>query len=305
MGSTRSILEQMDIHMSESMGLRDPRTARPALSPVPDVKDLGRRPAAGFGRVSVEAIIPDPAQPRTQFEEEAITRLAESLRAQGQLHPIHVRWSEESQKWVIISGERRWRACRQAGLATVDCYFHERPLTGPNILELQLIENLLREDLRPVEEARAFQTLIERNGWTGKQLADALHLPASKVSRALALLSLPADLQAQVDDGTLPARTAYELTKVDDEHKRRELARHSAAGTLTAAQAARTVRRRQPHAAKRTPGVKQIFYTDDGWTVTVSNAVSDKATSTYHHVEQALLVALEEVQLRIASNIRL
>ena len=78
-----------------------------------------------------------------------------------------------------------------------------------------------------------------------KQLAAALRLPASKVSRALALLSLPADLQTQVDDGTLPARTAYELSKVADDRARREMARLSSAGTLTAAQVASKVRRRR------------------------------------------------------------
>lgn len=303
--STRNILEQLDAHVVESMGHRDPLTVRPLLSPVPDPKDVSRRPATGFGRISVAEVIPDPAQPRTEFDEEAITRLAESIRDKGQLHPIHVRWSEEAQKWVIISGERRWRACQQAGLATVDCYFHEQPLAGPRILELQLIENLLREDLRPIEEARAFQTLIEQHGWSGKQLAAALQLPASKVSRSLALLTLPADLQSQVDDGTLPARTAYELSKVGDDSARREMARQSSAGALTAAQAASKVRRQRRSTTKRPRGVRQVFVADDGWTVTVMNAAIDRCAGTYHHVEQALQVALEEVRLRITGNIRL
>lgn len=305
MGSTRTILEQIDSHVTESMGLRDSAAAKPVLSPIPAARDVGRRPAHGFGRVAVEQVIPDPAQPRTEFDEEAITRLAESLQAKGQLHPIHVRWSEESQKWVIISGERRWRACRQASLATVDCYFHEKPLTGSHLLELQLIENLLRENLRPIEEARAFQALIDHHGWTGKQLAESLQLPASKVSRSLALLTLPAELQAEVDDGTLPARTAYELSKMSDDMARRELALQSAAGKLTAAQAASAVRRHKRRPSKRPCGVKQTFYADDGWTVTVASTFRSTAAGTYHHIEQAILVALEEVRLRIASNIRL
>ncbi len=301
MASSRNILEQIESQVAESMGLRESAAARPVLSPVPAAKDLGRRPAKGFGRVTVEQVIPDPAQPRAEFDDEAITRLAESLRAKGQLHPIHVRWSDESQKWVIISGERRWRACCQAGLATVDCYFHDRPLAAAQVLELQLIENLLREDLRPVEEAKAFHALIDHHGWTGKQLAEALQLPASKVSRSLALLTLPAHMQAQVDDGELPARTAYELSKVSDDSAQREMARQSAAGTLTAARAAQVVRHRKQSRTMRTAGVKQKFYADDGWAVTVT---SPKA-GTYHHIEQALVVVLEEVRLRIANNVRL
>ncbi len=301
MASTRSILEQIDAQVAESMGLRENAAVRPVLSPVAAVKDLRRRPANGFGHVAVEQVLPDPAQPRTEFDEEAITRLAASLRTNGQLHPIHVRWSDDAQKWVIISGERRWRACCQAGLATVDCYFHDRPLAAAQILELQLIENLLREDLRPVEEAKAFQALIEHHDWSGKQLAEALQLPASKVSRSLALLTLPADMQAQVDDGELPARTAYELSKVNDDSAKREMARQSATGTLTAARAAQVVRRRKQSRDSRAAGVKQTFYADDGWAITVT---STKA-GTYHHIEQALVVVLEEVRLRITNNVRL
>jgi ParB family transcriptional regulator, chromosome partitioning protein len=294
-------LEQFDAQVGESMGLRDSLAASPVLSPVPLTKDIGRRPAKGFGRIAIEQVIPDPAQPRSQFDEESIARLAENLRLKGQLHPIHVRWSDESQKWIIISGERRWRACRQAGLPTIDCFFHERPLLPGQILELQVIENLLREDLRPVEEAKAFQALIELHGWTGKQLADALQLPASKVSRSLALLTLQVDLQAQVDDGVIPARTAYELSKVPDESERSELATQSAAGTLTVARAAQVVRRRNRRRADRAKGVKQVFYADGDWTITVTS----RGSGTYHHIEQALLATLEEVRLRIANNIRL
>lgn len=301
MTSARNILGTIESHVGESMGLRESSAVQPVLSPVPAARDVGRRPTKGFGRISVEQVIPDPAQPRTEFDEEAVARLAQSIREKGQLHPIHVRWSDDARKWIIISGERRWRACRHAGLASVDCHFHEEPLSAPQILELQLIENLLREDLRPVEEAKAFQALIESHGWTGKQLAEALQLPASKVSRSLALLDLPPDLQQQVDNRTIPARTAYELSKVGDEAAKREMARQSAAGTLTAARAAQMVRRRKRMRGKQPERVKQTFYADHGWTVTVTS----KGSGTYHHMEQALLVALEEVRLRINSNIRL
>ncbi len=301
MTSSRSILGQIDDHVAESMGLRDDATVRPALSPVPTARDLGRRPAKGFGRVTLEQVIPDPAQPRREYDEESIIRLAESLRTKGQLHPIHVRWSDESQKWVIISGERRWLACRQAGLATIDCCFHEQPLTSPQILELQLIENLLREDLRPVEEARAFQSLLDLHGWTGKQLAAALHLPASKISRSLALLDLPDELQNQVESGTLPARTAYELSKIADDGRRQELARQAATGSLTTAQAAHVVRRKKRTGLPAGPATKQTFYAENGWTVTVTS----RKPGTYHHLELALVEALDEVRLRIANNVRL
>jgi hypothetical protein len=99
----------------------------------------------------------------------------------------------------------------------------------------------------------------------------------------------------------IPARTAYELSKVVDDTTRRELARESAAGMLTAARAAQVVRRRKRGRLHRPTDVKQIFYADGGWTVTVTC----KEAGTYHHIEQALVVALEEVRLRISSNVRL
>jgi len=193
-------------------------------------------------------VIPDPKQPRTEFDDEAIISLAANIKAKGQLHPIHVRWSEEAEHWVIVSGERRWRAARHAGLTTVDCFFHEQPLNNSQVLELQLIENLMREDLRPMEEARAFQSLMDLNNWNGKQIADALRIPASKVSRSLALLDLPAEFQQQVDTGQIAARTAYELSRLVNDDDRKELAAQSVEGNLTPAEAAAIVR------AKRVAG---------------------------------------------------
>jgi ParB family chromosome partitioning protein len=105
-----------------------------------------------------------------------------------------VRWSEELAKWVIIAGERRWRAVRRAGLPTIDCYFLEDETTKPEVLEQQPIENCLRENLRPIEEACAFAALMELNSWTRKRLAENVSLPPAKVSRALALLKLPPDV---------------------------------------------------------------------------------------------------------------
>jgi len=110
--------------LNESLGVRT-NDLRPQLSPVPTTRDLGRRPLRGFGRVEIERVMPDPTQPRTEFDQESIASLAANIQTKCQLHPIRVRWSEDAERWVIISGERRWRASREAGLATVDCYFHE------------------------------------------------------------------------------------------------------------------------------------------------------------------------------------
>jgi ParB family chromosome partitioning protein len=111
MASTRTLLETIGGNLAESMGVREV-DARPKLSPVLQDRDAGRRPLRTIGRVDIDNVIPDPEQPRAEFTEEAIERLAHSIREKGQLSPIRVRWSEGLAKWVIISGERRWRATK-------------------------------------------------------------------------------------------------------------------------------------------------------------------------------------------------
>ena len=247
------------------------------------------------------SVIADPTQPRAEYDQESLASLAANIQAKGQLHPIHVRWSEEAEHWVIVSGERRWRASRIAGLSTVDCFFHEEPLTKAQVLELQLIENLLREDLRPIEEARAFQSLMDLNGWNGKQVAESLRIPASKVSRALALLDLPSDIQQQVEAGTVPARTAYQLSRLTDGNAQRELALQSARGALTNTTAAQVVRQRPTRRPSKPQHVRQTFYADNDCEIIVS---APRAAS-YHDLEVALSQALDEVRLRIENNVRL
>jgi ParB family chromosome partitioning protein len=217
------------------------------------------------------------------------------------MSPIRVRWSESAGKWVIISGERRWRATRLAGLPTIDCHFHEGELTQSEILEQQLIENLLREDLQPVEEARAFSILMEMNGWNGKQLAHALRVPASKVTRSLALLRLPEELQERVARGEIPARSAYELSKIPDGSGRAALAEKAAAGAMTHDALARAARSRKGRPAPKPRSTCLSFQAGGGWKVVVSAG----RKGTYDEIELALLEALEEVQTRIRNNVQL
>lgn len=300
MATTRSRLEDASAHLAESMGVRQ-GSAEPRLSPLPMNKDIGRRPLRNVGRVEIDKVIPDPDQPRLEFDAEALDRLAASIRDKGQLSAIRVRWSDAHQKWIIVAGERRWRASQQAGLSTIDCYFHEGEISRSEVLEQQLIENLLREDLKPVEQAKAFSALIELNCWTAKQVGEALRVPPSTVSRALALLKLPEDVQEQVDSGQIPARSAYELSKLSDDGARRELARQAAAGKLSHEQAAAAVRQRRGKPRAKMRGTRQVFLTEEGWKVTVSAGKK----GSYHEIEQALDLALAEVRHRIENNVQL
>lgn len=299
MSNTRNTLERIQSKLDESMGVRANDT-RPQLSPVPNAKDVGRRALRNFGTLAIDSVIPDPEQPRTEFDEDEIARLAKSITEKGQLHPIHVRWSEEHAKWIIISGERRFRATRVAGLPTINCQFQERELSKTQILEQQLIENLLREDLKPIEEAKAFNELIKLNGWTGKELGEAIRVNPSKITRSLSLLKLPADIQEQVESGTVSARAAYELSKLGSEEQiRAALAKgNDESGKVSIARAQSQVRQRKGKAAPKTRGVKQTFTTEEGWKVVVS--AGKKAN--YHEMEQALQEALDEVDSYLAQG---
>ena len=112
---------------------------------------------------------------------------------------------------MVLVGERRMRAARLAGLATLDCVMVEEPIAADELLVIQLVENALREDLKPVEQARAYRRLMDAKSWSTRELAAELAIAQSSVVRALALLDLPAVVQEQVEQGALGPTVAYEV----------------------------------------------------------------------------------------------
>ena len=304
MSNIRRKLRDIRASVDESMGVRSfeiKTMESPRFSPMPVDKDVGRLPLRNFGQLDIDRVMPDPIQPRSEFDDEEIQRLAGSIADKGQLHPIRVRWDAGYNKWIIISGERRFRATKIAGLNMIDCYFHEGDLTPAEILEQQLVENLLREDLRPMEEARAYATLMELNGWNGKQVAQSLRLSSSKVSRALALLDLPIEIQEQVNAGGLARTSAYELTKLSNDDTRRVLAEKASHGAMTQRDTARAVNQHRGKSKPKARSLQKVFLAENGIRVTVSAVRS----YSYHEVLEALKEALGEVQHRIDNNVHL
>jgi ParB family chromosome partitioning protein len=230
---------------TESMGRpQAPAMHRPSApaAAVPD-RLQGVSRTRNAAEIPVDRIAPDPDQPREEFDEEALRRLAESMRARGQLQPIRVRWEEGQGVYLIVCGERRWRAARMAGVATMTAIVMEGPVTPAELLSLQLVENMLREDLRPVEQAKAFRSLMDCHGWSTHDLARELAVDQSSVVRALKLLDLPAAVQEQVEQGALPASTAYEVAKLGDLEAAAELAGRAVAEGLTRADVVAEVRK--------------------------------------------------------------
>lgn len=197
------------------------------------------------GTLDIGMVVPDPEQPRKEFDEDALARLSESLKKRGQLQNLRVRWSAGLQKWVIISGERRYRAALRAGLKTLKCEFVEKELTDAERLEDALVENCLREDLNSVELAQSYQRLMVLRGYNAQELAAALDVSGGAVSKTLSLLRLPSDIQQKVVDGVLPRSTAYEISRLPSEGEQRAMVERAEAEGFSNAEVAGAVQSRK------------------------------------------------------------
>jgi ParB family chromosome partitioning protein len=172
------------------------------------------RPATdGLQQIDIDKIWPNRAQPREQFDPESLDELARSMKAQGVLQPVIVRPADAG-TFELIAGERRWRAAQIAGLLKIPAVV--RDVADDRILELALIENLQREELNAIEEANAYQTLIDDLGLSQQEAADRVGKQRATVANALRLLHLPTEVQALVQEGRLAAGHAKALAAMSD-----------------------------------------------------------------------------------------
>jgi ParB family chromosome partitioning protein len=176
--------------------------------------------------VPVESISPNPRQPRRHFDDEALNALAGSLGERGVLQPVLVRPNPQG-TYELIAGERRWRAARIAGMKTIPALV--RPHDDAEALELALIENMAREDLNPVEEARACAALVEELGLTREQVGRRVGRGRVAVSNLVRLLDLPDEVLGLLEEGTLSEGHGRALLLAKDHTVRRSLARSAVA----------------------------------------------------------------------------
>jgi ParB family chromosome partitioning protein len=170
--------------------------------------------------LAVDMISPNPDQPRTDIDDQGIAELADSITKVGLLQPIIVR--PLGQGYQIIAGERRWRAARQAGLERVPVRVLSKSETES--LEIALIENLQRQDLNSIEEARGYRKLLTEYRMTQAELAEKVSKSRSAITNALRLLDLPDEVQALVYEGKMTAGHARAVLSVSDESTRMKLA---------------------------------------------------------------------------------
>jgi ParB family transcriptional regulator, chromosome partitioning protein len=200
----------------------------PALSPI-----------EALLQVDIDLIDPSPFQPRTRFREEALEELARSIRASGIVQPLVVR--RVGHRYQLIAGERRWRAAQRAAMSRVPAVV--RDVRDDMALEMTLVENLQREDLNPIEQARAFQRLVDEFHLTQEEVADRTGKDRATIANSVRLLRLEDPIQQLLEEGRLSAGHGRALLAVDDPKERLELARRIARGGMTVRQLERHVAR--------------------------------------------------------------
>src|SRR5437870_1382403 len=201
----------------------------------------------GPQEIDIDLVEPSPYQPRTRFREEALDELARSIQASGIIQPIVVR--PIGNRFQLIAGERRWRAAQRAGLKKVSTIV--RQVSDELALEMTLVENIQREDLNPMEAARAFERLMNEFQLTQEAVAERTGKDRATVANAIRLLKLEPKIQEWIEEGRLTAGHGRALLAVPDSLLRMRYAHRAARGALTVRQieklAARRSRGNPPH----------------------------------------------------------
>ena len=185
----------------------------------------------GLQEISVSSIDPNPNQPRNHFDEDSLAELSASIKAIGLLQPVLVRPSSTPDRFELIAGERRWRASKRAGLSTIPAIV--RVTDDVSSVEQALVENLHRQDLTPLEEAAAYQQLLEDFSMTHEQVAAKVGKSRSAITNSLRLLTLPPMIQQYLAEGRLSAGHAKALLGTPDRALQESLARVAVEQSLT------------------------------------------------------------------------
>jgi ParB family chromosome partitioning protein len=226
----------------------------------------------GLLEVPVSAIEPNPRQPRVDFPEESLAALARSIREVGVLQPVVVRARDGG--YELVAGERRLRAARLAGLATIPAIIREGDDTEG--LREALIENIHREDLGALELASAFQELLEELGVTQETLAERLGYSRAHIANTIRLLSLPGDVQRLLAEGKIQAGHARALLGLPDEEARSSLALRIAAEDLSVRQVEDLVRSYVNRSAPAAPAAARPERPQEGWVAEIEEILSEQ-----------------------------
>jgi ParB family chromosome partitioning protein len=198
--------------------------------------------------IDIDLIEPNPEQPRSRFGETELESLAASIRANGIVQPIVVR--PKGGHYQIVAGERRWRAAQRAGQRRVPAIIKDIP--DEKLLELALVENIQRQELNPIEEAKAYRKLIESVGLTQEQVAERVGKERTLITTTMRLLKLPSDVQRHIIEGKLSLSHGRALLMTDDQIAQRLIANRIVAEDLSVRETERAVKRLDGKARRTT-----------------------------------------------------
>lgn len=197
--------------------------------------------------IDLNLIQPNPEQPRQHFDPEALTQLAESVREKGVLEPVLVRHGDDDQIY-LVAGDRRLRAAKMAGLGKIPAIF-----TTGDPMEIAIIENVQRENLKPLEEAEALQRLADKHNYTLEKLSAVIRKAPSTVSEKLRLNRLPEEIKDEVRHSDYPLRMLVEIAKQETPEAMIDLYNKVKEGGLTSAEVRKIARGKRPGKKQRTP----------------------------------------------------
>ncbi len=221
-------MARLDFRAAAARRLSEDRELSPAIISLISSDNAGRM--VGVRTIPVDRIESNPQQPRMIFDADALHELSASIREHGVLQPILVR-PLGNNRYQLVAGERRWRASKEAGLATIPALVEE--LDDDTALEISIIENLQREDLSPLEEASMYDRMVREHGYSIRKLAEKLGKDKGYLENRLRLADAPEEIRELVSVRKDTLSHAYELMKVTDEKKRRRLAARVASGELS------------------------------------------------------------------------
>ena len=200
--------------------------------------ELKSKPMSEMSEIAIADIVPNPTQPRTEFDEEALEELADSIRQLGLIQPITVKRAGD--KYIIISGERRWRAAEKAGLSVLPAYIRE--VDDTTLHAMALVENIQREDLNAIEISLGMRRLVEECGLTQEALAERLGKKRSTVANYLRLLNLPEEVQFAIKGGIISMGHAKAIVSVESKAKQLSLLKRCVKSNLSVRQLEELVR---------------------------------------------------------------
>jgi ParB family chromosome partitioning protein len=275
----------MSANLRKKLAGKTTKLSRPSKELIADHPAKDNFVTMPFRMIPVEALSPDPDQPRQEFNKEPLQELSDSIKQHGVIQPINIRIDENNKIW-IVAGERRWRAAKMAALDEVPCF-----IKSGDPAVISLIENIQREDLNPIEEAEAYSLMIDRYGYTQEELGQVIGKKRTTITQTLSLNKLPEEIKKQCPRADVPKRVLIEIARKEDPKEMINLFNRVKSGEFQSDDVRKEVRKR----TKRTTRTPSAIALDRVFSL--SNTLEKLNLNTSNESERVdLLAALNHLR---------